>query len=165
MRETTRYITVLFLICLVAGVFLSAVFAVTQPVIERTRQEEMNAAIKAVVPQAAKIEKESKQGLAYYKALDPAGGLLGYVFICEGKGYSSLIRSVVSTDPSGKILLIKVLEQNETPGIGTKITQNSFLESFQGKTFRDKIDTIGGATISSSAMIKSIKSVLEQILP
>lgn len=165
MRDTARFTTVLFLICLCAAVLLGAVHAITEPRIEKTRQEQEEAAIKEVAPGAAQIEKADKDGSVYYRAMDSQNKLMAYIFICEAKGYSSLIRAVVGVDAAGKIMAVKILEQNETPGIGSQITQDSFLNKLKGKNRNDKFDTISGATISSGALIQSIKSELEKVSP
>jgi len=165
MKDTARFTTVLFLICLSAAVLLSAVHAITEPKIEKARQEQEEAAIKEVAPGARQIEKTEKGDSVYYRAFDNENKLTAYIFICEAKGYSSVIRAVVSVDPAGKIMAVKILEQNETPGIGSQITQDSFLSKLKGKDKTDKFDTISGATISSSALIQAIKSELQKVLP
>jgi len=162
MKEIIKYSSILFVICLVAGVFLGGVYSVAQPRIESTRQEQEDEAVKEVMPGAAKIQKEEKGSLVYYAATDNSGKPLGYVFICEGKGYSSVIRSVVSTDPEGQIIAVKILEQNETPGLGTKITGEEYLDGLKGKTMQDRLDTISGATISSGALTESISNTLKR---
>lgn len=165
MKDTLKYISVLFSFCFAAGLLLSATYALTQPRIAKARQEQQDEAVKEVMPQAKEIKSLQKGDLVYYAAMDGQGRLLGYIFISESRGYSSLIRAAVSITPDGKIINIKVLEQKETPGIGSQITEAGFLERFKGKTARDEIDAISGATISSSALIKSVKATIEKIFP
>jgi len=165
MKDTARFTMVLFLICLCAAILLGAVHAITEPRIEKTRQEQEEAAIKEVAFGAQQIEKAEKEGFIYYRALDNQNKLIAYIFTCEAKGYSSVIRAVVGVDPGGKIMAVKILEQNETPGIGSQITQDSFLNKLKGKDKTGKFDTISGATISSSAFIQAVKSGLEKVLP
>ncbi|RKY33302.1 MAG: hypothetical protein DRP74_00265 [Candidatus Omnitrophota bacterium] len=164
MKETLKYSAVLFSICFFAAILLSAVASITQPIIEETKAEQENNAIKEVMPQARGIEKVEEEGLVYYKAKDFSGNNIGYVFISEAKGYSSVIRAVVSITPEGEIIAVKVLEQNETPGIGTQITEEKFLSRFKGKKALDNIDSISGATVSSSALIDSVKQTLKKII-
>jgi electron transport complex protein RnfG len=165
MKETLKYSITLFLICFVAGILLSLVYAVTEPRITQKKTEIQNSAIQEVLPQAQKIEEKEKDDFKYYLALGDQDKILGYVFICEAKGYSSVIKAAVSITPAGEIINIRVLEQNETPGIGSQVTGEKFLNGFKNKTSRDSIDAITGATISSSALIKSVQRTIEKILP
>ena len=68
---------------------------------------------------------------------------------------------MIGFKPSGEIENIAVLEQKETPGLGTKMTETKFLQQFNGvniSTFQLKVkkdggdvDALTGATISSRA--------------
>ena len=165
MKETFRYSLTLFLICFVAGILLSLVYAVTEPRILQKKAELQNSALTEVMPQAQQLEEKEKDGFTYYAALDDEGGLLGYAFVCEAKGYSSVIKAAVSICPEGKIINIRVLEQNETPGIGSQITGEKFLSGFKNKSRQDSIDAITGATVSSSALIKAVQQAIEKISP
>lgn len=77
------------------------------------------------------------------------------------KGFSGLIKIMVGFKPSGEIENIVVLEQKETPGLGTKLKDDAFLKQFREiniSTFNLKvkkdggdIDALTGATISTRA--------------
>jgi len=163
MNENKKYVLVLFLICFLAGLMLSFVYAISHNRIEERKKEEINSSIQQLFPQAKKIEEIKKEDFNYYQAKDEEGSILGYIFICEAKGYSSTIKAIVATEPDGKIKEIKILEQNETPGIGTRITEEGFLNKFKGKKKDDRIDAISGATISSGSLIKAIRENLNKI--
>ena len=68
-------------------------------------------------------------------------------------------------DAQGKISVIKVLDQNETPGLGGMVSDVSFTSRFSGKNISDLdgIQAITGATISSRAVIDSVKKKAEVI--
>ena len=163
MKDTVKYSLILCLICFIAGLLLSVVYAVTKPRIEQVRLEQQERAIREVLPEAKKIEKIEEDDFVYHEALDDQGRLLGYIFIPEAKGYSSIIRAVVAVGPDGKVIAVKILEQNETPGIGSKITGEGFLQRFQNKTKDDPIDTITGATISSKAVVAVINETAGKV--
>ena len=67
----------------------------------------------------------------------------------------------------GTINGYKVIDQKETPGLGTKVTESKFSEQFKGmnpgsnrfKVRQDggEIDAVTSATISSRAIIDAIK--------
>ena len=67
-------------------------------------------------------------------------------------GYSGPINMAIKIDPSGKISQIRILAENETPGVGARICETGFLKQFNGKTAdevsaRKGVDAITGATI------------------
>ena len=57
-----------------------------------------------------------------------------------------------------------MLEQNETPGLGDKITDTKYLSKFEGLSY-DKInvDTISGATVSSKALIELVQEEAQKL--
>ncbi len=112
----------------------------------------------------------------------------GYIFIAKKYGYSSVIETMVGVNATGEITGVTVLSQNETPGLGAKIVEivsdktiasaissifskekksekkisPYFTEQFKGKSIKNidisNIDSITGATISSKAVVDSIRS-------
>ncbi|MBP6977758.1 MAG: RnfABCDGE type electron transport complex subunit G [Bacteroidales bacterium] len=83
------------------------------------------------------------------------------------KGYSGLIELMVGFDTSDCITKIEVLQQKETPGLGTKMETPEFKEQFYGKDpseFKLKVkkdggdvDAITAATISSRAFCDAVQ--------
>ena len=166
MRDIARFSLVLLLICVISAGMLAVIHSIAEPRIIQQRKIEEENAIKEVLPKEPEvIEKIEEQDLVYYKALDGKGNIIAYVFIAQARGYSSNIRTVVSfKKPGGQIIAVKVLEQQETPGVGTRITTEEFLSQFRDRNINQKFDTITGATISSSAVIDSIKQKAQEIM-
>jgi len=92
-------------------------------------------------------------------------------FPFEGAGFQGPIIGVTVMDADGKtIRAVGIKSQVETPGLGSRITEKQFLDSFIGKQFdpeiilvgagksskRTDVDGITGATMSSIALIKVI---------
>ncbi len=171
-------------ICLVSAGVLSYVHAKTHPVIVEQEEKASQSAMYYVLPDAVKFEPG--KGCDYYIGKDDKGNVVGYVFKTSEKGYSSEIVLMVGVDPDLKITGIKVLSQNETPGLGTRIVEVKatstiwdvasgkakekpgrpwFLEQFVGKDLVGLVEvkTISGATISSSAVIRAVKKGLERL--
>ena len=166
MKENLKFSLTLFIICGLAASLLSMVYAVTEPKIAQQREEKEQSAINEVMPQAKEIRQGQADEITYYEAKNAKGEHIGYIFITQKKGYSSDIRIAVSMDKAGRIILVKVLEQNETPGIGSQITEDSFLSKFKNRYAESLTDSdaISGATISSSALIEAIKEAAAKIL-
>lgn len=98
-----------------------------------------------------------------------SSGELAFPF--EGSGFQGPIIGVAVMDSDGKTIKgVGIKSQEETPGLGSRITEKQFLESFIGKQFDPElilvgagksskntdIDGITGATMSSIALIKVI---------
>ncbi len=97
--------------------------------------------------------------------------VVGYAFIIEGNGYGGLLEILVALENTtlaeDDIILrgISIIYNLETPGLGSRITEDSFLEQFSGMNLNDvqfksdggKVDAITGATISSSAVVEAIQ--------
>ncbi len=112
--------------------------------------------------------------------------VVGYACVAEGKGYSGTIKTMVGITREGVITGLKILSQRETPGLGARIEEVEssrslrdifrkgsrekeekaeekpwFQAQFVGKKPEDlyveKMDAITGATISSKAVIDSVR--------
>lgn len=188
MNNVVKFSLILFLICFFASAFLSGVNFLTKEKIAFQKYQAEQEALLEVMPEAAEFETVKKgKDVLYYKALGKDKNILGFCFIAFGKGYSSAIETMVGMKKDGEITAIKILSQSETPGLGAKITELAssvtLFEAFSGRAKNDeklkpwfakrfsskniseldKIDTISGATISSNAVIKSVKEKAEEI--
>ncbi|MBC2837885.1 RnfABCDGE type electron transport complex subunit G [Robiginitalea sp. SC105] len=87
------------------------------------------------------------------------------------KGYNGLIRLLVGFHADGSMENIAVLEQKETPGLGTKMKGERFLRQFRGKDpseFELKavkdggdVDALTGATITTRAFSEAVQQACE----
>jgi electron transport complex protein RnfG len=189
-NDYVRYAVILGVICLVAAGLLAGVYGATKGKIADQRLAEEQAGLKDVFPQAKEFEpvREGEQ-VSYYKALDDKKQVLGYAFKAVRRGYSSDIATMAGMRPDGTIVRIKVLSQNETPGLGTRVAEVVqketfwdvvlrrvkvlskprpwFQERFDGQnaaTLDETVDAITGATISSRAVIESVQEKAREIL-
>lgn len=123
--------------------------------------------LKEVFPQAAKfIPVRSKEVILYYKAYSQGGRLLGAVFKAAQKGYSGEIETLAGVEKDGTITAIKVLSNNETPGSGSRVSEPAFTDQFKrrGIGSLDTVEAVTGATISSKAVVDSVKKKAEEII-
>jgi len=108
-------------ICLVAASALAVSYRLTKPTIDERARADKLVALRVVLPAAAKFsDRKSGPEIDYYEGRDGSGNLVGYAFSGEAKGYSSNISVMVGVDPEGTITGIKILDQKETPGLGTQ---------------------------------------------
>ena len=152
-------VIVLALICLVISAALAFTNSVTQPVIEEAASKRAEAARSDVIPDAEGFELLEIDGLPktvteVYKTTND----IGYIFMLTAKGYGGDIKLICGVDNDGKIISCKTLEQSETKGLGTRITESPFESQFVGADAAlDGVSAITGATISSSAYISAVQ--------
>jgi electron transport complex protein RnfG len=183
MKDIIKLGVILLVVCAVAGAALSLVDKVTKPRIEEQKRLILEQALTMALPGASKgiIEPVLKADtVKYYIGYKDSTkkDIAGYAFIAKEMGYSSEIETMVGVDTTGKILGIKIMQQLETPGLGSKVEEVKYGEKtpwFQ-QQFVDKkaeglavdkdggkILSITGATISSRAVTNSIKKGLQTL--
>ncbi|MCF6158905.1 MAG: FMN-binding protein [wastewater metagenome] len=127
MQKKIQYTVVLTIVSLLASVGVSSVFLLTRGTIKKKELAIRMEALYTVLPDLeTHIEitpSETADQDRIYKGLDKTGQVIGYATCGEAQGYSSKIRVMIGIDPHlEKILGINVLAQNETPGLGTQMT-------------------------------------------
>jgi electron transport complex protein RnfG len=164
MKEMVRYGLVLAIICIVAAGLLAGVNSLTKDKILQQAQAEEEASLKEVMPAGASFEAiKSDNDTLYYKVYDESKNFIGIAFKASGKGYSSIIETMVGMLKDGTITAIKILSQNETPGLGARVSEPGFTSQFTRKKDLIEVEAITGATISSKAVIDSVQKKAEEL--
>jgi electron transport complex protein RnfG len=171
----------LTLISLGASACLGFVYVMTLKPIELSLLNKKLNAIREVVPEFTNDPAKEMYRLptAEGDSLDiyPAkkdGEVIGYAINTFSKtGFSGNIRLMAGFKPDGTIINISILEQKETPGLGTKMTEPAFKDQFNNKNpakFRLKVkkdggqvDAITSATISSRAFCDAVQRAYNTI--
>jgi electron transport complex protein RnfG len=172
----------LTLISLGASASLGYVYEFTKKPIEVSKMNKKLDAIKIVVPaftnnpneEMYKLPSGDGDSLEVYPAKKD-GELVGLaVKTYSKKGFSGQIGLMAGFKPDGTIINITVLEQKETPGLGTKMAEPAFKDQFMGKNPADfklrvkkdggKVDAITAATISSRAFCDAIQKAHNTIM-
>ena len=107
------------------------------------------------------------------KALDKKGNTVGFVFNVTSKGgYGGDISYSVGFNTTGTVTGISILSIEETPGLGMKAKEDTFLNQYVDKNGsfvvnKDNpnetdisIDSISGATITSRAMTDGVNGAV-----
>lgn len=168
MKEEFRLTLTLVVICILSAFALSVAYEKTNPITQENKDEQLKNALKDVLPSAESFEEIdfSSDGIKrIFKGLDEDKAV-GLILLTEKAGFQSFIKALVGIDLSTKeITNVRILEHLETPGLGARIEENIFLSSFQNQPLTEqKIDAITGATISSKAVIDSVKESTNEIL-
>jgi len=178
MKLVIHMLATLTIIGVVSGAILSELNSWAAPKIEANRKAETERAIFVVQSDAKKYEKIKNVDFELYEVFDNANNSLGYALPYEGNGFQGKIRLIVGVNKELTNLLgLEVLEQVETPGLGTKITEIPFTNQFIDLVVKpeitwvkgaepesqNEIQAITGATISSKAIVQIINNGINRL--
>ncbi len=180
MKDLVKITLNLAVVFILSGAVLAFVYAGTEPRIKTIEKIEKQKALKSLIPEASVINSAGSyeplpgKTAHYYVAKDKNGKPIGYIATSYSKGYSSIIKMMVAADPTMRLIGIKVLDEQETPGLGDDVKQKYFQDRFKGKTLDQlvvvktpdptKIQAITGATISSKACTKGVRTGLKLLM-
>jgi len=146
MNNILKFTLILFLVNLVAASILSGVHNVTKPRIEEQKQLLEGEALRQVMPESVgdRLEPVQDNGeIKYWKVFRGSGYKpTGYIFVAKKYGYANVIETMVGIKRDGTITGVRILSQNETPGLGAKIvevvTTKTILKALRGIFSKEK---------------------------
>ncbi len=165
MHKILRLALTLAVVGIISAALLTVVNNWTEPIIAERRAAEYFQAVKEYFPAVQDSETIEFEGDVYELIYDGSGELLGVVATIGQDGYDGIITYNLVVNREGEIIGVRVISHTETPGIGDIIEKPEFQNQFMGKTFEDPltagddVDTYSGATVSTSAMIGSIRRI------
>jgi len=168
-RDVLRLSITLALVAIASAALLTGVHNVTEPVIQEREERDYLEALERFFPEIDQFETEKINGDTYDLVYDQAGEKLGVMATVKTQGYDGTITYNLAINTDAEIIGILVVSHTETPGIGDIITTDNFQEQFIGKSFEDPIepgedvDIVSGATLSTGAMISSIRRTLNTV--
>lgn len=173
----------LFAITIIAGFSLGFVNDLTVGPKAKAKLEKKVNALKLVLPtfdnnpvdDIQLVQSEfAKDSVEMYPAFSESNFVGAAVIGSTEKGFSGLIKIMVGFTEDGNIKNIEVLEQKETPGLGTKMKDEKFLAQFREKnpsTFNLKVtkdggevDALTGATITSRAFGEAVQMAYDEFV-
>lgn len=178
MKSTLVNMTaVLFGITLVASAGVGVVNMITEEPIALAKKAATKSALTEVLPAFESTEEQTltidELPITVYTARN-GGEVAGYaVQTMTKQGFNGVVRLMVGFTPDGEVVNVNVLEQSETPGLGTKMADegNVLLGSIQGQKLENKklvggklavtkdggdVDALTAATISSRAYVDAV---------
>ncbi|AGB48683.1 electron transport complex, RnfABCDGE type, G subunit [Methanomethylovorans hollandica DSM 15978] len=179
-KEFAVVVGKLVIISIVAAVLLGITYVPTQAQLQKNQQEAMNLKLLEVMPDATfepvygdQVNAETgEKEIIYYRAKDASGNSIGYTFLSSETGAKGDIVVVGGVDSTfSTITGMSILSQEETPGLGSKIKEDAFVNQFNAlplsklslSSSGGSIDSITGATISSQAVVDALNSKVESI--
>ena len=170
-------VLVLFTITLLSSAAIGGVYMLTEKPIAQAKVAAVNNALKQVLPEyEATTSQDIEVNTLPIKVhtATVADKAVGYAVESISKnGFGGEVRLMVGFDTEGTILNINVLEQKETPGLGTKMADegNVLLASLKDKNAAQinltvkkdggDIDALTAATISSRAYAEAVAVAYE----
>lgn len=170
----------LIIITIIAGVSLGLVNDVTKGPIAQAKLERKINALKSVLPEFNNNPVEESFWLKEEPMVDsleiyPASlneELIGLAVVgFSNKGFNGLVKVMAGFNLDGSIRNVVVLEQNETPGLGTKVKDDKFIKQFKGKdpsSFKlqvkkdqGDVDALTGATITTRAFTEALQNAYD----
>ncbi|MBR1453683.1 MAG: FMN-binding protein [Lachnospiraceae bacterium] len=113
-----------------------------------------------VVGASAGVDNASLNGDdAVLRCKNEAGDTIGYIVQCTSKGFGGPLNLIVGFDKEGNVTGVRYANTpQETPGLGMKTTEASFLEKWLNVNNEtvSGVDTISGATVSSTAFKQAV---------
>jgi len=174
-RAIIRMIVVLTLISAASGLTLSAIYRVTKAPIEyQTIKFVKEPAVKKVLTgydndpildRTTITVGTDEQGKPIELVVFPAkksGETFAVAIEGQGKGFHGTIGVMVGVSKDGEITDIGITSHSETPGIGSRVTEEAFTSRFKGRpiTGEIQVDGISGATYSSKGVMSAVNEAL-----
>ena len=92
------------------------------------------------------------------------GGILrGYCVQLTADGFGGPITLMVGVDGGGKVTGVKILDHNETAGVGTRVDDSAYLSAYRGRSAGSGADAVSGATVTSRAVERGVDAALEAV--
>ncbi|MFU8796994.1 MAG: RnfABCDGE type electron transport complex subunit G [Dehalococcoidia bacterium] len=169
-RDALKKAFPVILLTVVVGIcvtILTGVGGITLPRIEALEKQKIQTMLSEMFPDMTEYDFEDEIYTIYREEQR-----LGYAFIAVGKGYGGDISILVGLEDEATIRGITVISHTETPGLGSKITEDFFTAQFLSTGVDDvalrrdggQIDSITGATISARAVVEAVRiTALEKI--
>lgn len=177
MKNNFKIILVLTVVCLICGFLLSFVFSAAKAKIDENQTKAIYRGFSIIASNFDTAEEETVGTKTVYKLYDSGHALIGYAYLAEGQGYGGTIKILFALDPQlEKLLGIEIVESVETPGLGSRINEESFKGQFRNlitsgeiecvKSVPEKnneVQAITSATISSRAVVHIVNKGIDEL--
>lgn len=163
MKNNILHLTLfLGIVAAIAGGALAYANSVTAPIIEENNQKAEKATLLEMYPDAdlADFVTVTDDGITAehpdIESVYKYGNNI-VIFKCSVSGYDKGTVFLVAIDTTNHTVdNFKTISNGDTQGVGSKITGEDFRQSVIGKDATGQLDTISGATITSSPVVQAI---------
>lgn len=162
---------VLVIICLVVTAALAFTYGAANPVIEKNAKVAADEARAEVLPAGDAFTPYDGKLAAGVTECYIADNKEGMAITATATSFGGLLTTMVGIDADGKITGVKVTGHSDTPGLGTKVTDDAeYLSQYKGINELDgdnvkksaQVHAVTGASISSQGVYDCILEALQQ---
>lgn len=145
-----------------AGGCLSFANNMTAPIIQANAEKAEKASLLEMYPEASIDDFQVVDASAITADDNAVNGVYKYgddvvIFNCSVSGYDGGTTFLVGINVTDNtISAFKAIENGDTKGIGSKIMDEPFAQSLIGKNASGELDTISGATYTSTPVVQQI---------
>ncbi|MFB6291106.1 MAG: FMN-binding protein [Candidatus Bipolaricaulia bacterium] len=188
MKKEVWMVTILVVVATVSAGVLGLVNVTTRPIIKRNEVRKLRESVLESVHVGytsgnltdkfeSEIKEKEVEGKQFYLHYNDEGEMTEIAFKISGSGFQGPITAIISMKPDLETIVgLEILSQQETPGLGARITEEAFLRQFHGKVVRpellvvknaggakNKVDAITGATRTSKAVQRIINDHVKNV--
>ena len=170
-------VTILVLVATISAGVLGFVNVTTRPMIKRNELRKLRESVLGSVNISyeqdkledkfkSEIKEQEIKGEKFYLRYGDEGNLREVAFRVSGSGFQGPISAIISLKPDLETIVgMRILDHQETPGLGARISEPDFLSQLEGKIVKpqllivqnpgdanNKVDAITGATRTSKAV-------------
>ena len=128
----------------------------TAPIIEKNQLAAEQDSLKALYPDVKQFEIVELKGDAGNIQKIFRVDEKTYIFKLQVPGYKEGTVFMVAINTDGDLVKYHPISNGDTNGIGSKVMEDSFKSSLEGKKANEQLDTISGATVTSKEVVKGI---------
>lgn len=164
MKKIMTLVVFLAVVSGLSGLSLSLINDMTSPIIEEQKLAAVKQNLEVLYPGAdfTEITENVEKGSAITNVYQASGSGEGYIYKVAVNGYGGEVSFLVAMNGDASYQgFVALAYDGETSGFGTRIADEEFSSQFSGKTVDDNIDTLAGATVTSSAVVKGIGQAVD----
>lgn len=161
MQKIIKLVVFLALISGLSGLCLSVVNDLTSPIIEEAKlaavKENLTILYSNGEFKEENISVENGSAIQNVYSVSEGSTVKGYVYKVGVNGYGGEVTFLIGINKDGSYQgFVALSYDSETSGFGSRIGDEEFSSQFPGKTIDDNVDTLSGATVTSTAVVKGI---------
>ena len=184
MKQTVRFGLVLLITTAIAGGILAYANSITAPIIAEREKAGSFGAFQEIFTEAddfvalddALLSEMTSANAGIQEVYEAKSGeeILGYAFKTASTGFGGDIITISGFNLDGTIAGIKVIQNSETPGLGTRVVEEpAYAESYVGKSSAEELVVVespsadnevlllSGATVSSKGVLAGVNGARE----